>query len=101
MIVAATLNMRVPSVIKIWVYEPTPPAIGRNNMRIFDRFVNAVLLVAAFVVLYKYLYPSPQRMSPATPYDSAAIKVLLEKSKRELGAEYDYRKLEVVKADVV
>jgi hypothetical protein len=97
MIVAATSNMRVPSVIKIWVYEPTPPATGRNNMCIFDRFANMLLLLAAFIVLYKYLYPSPQQIPPATSYDSAAIKVLLEKSKKELASGYNHRKLEVVK----
>ena len=95
MIVAATSNMRVPSVIKIWVYEP--PATGRNNMCIFDRFANTLLLLAAFVVLYKYLYPSPQRIPPATSHNSAAIKVLLEKSKKELASGYNHRKLEVVK----
>jgi hypothetical protein len=59
MIVAATSNMRAPSVIKIWAYEATPPAtrIARSDMRVFDRFVNAVLLIAACVVLYKYLQP--------------------------------------------
>jgi hypothetical protein len=59
MIVAATSNMRVPSVIKIWVYEATPPATraARTNVNIFDMFVNAVLLLAACVVLYKYVWP--------------------------------------------
>ena len=59
MIVAATSNMRVPSVIKIWVYEATPPAtrVARSNVHIFDMFVNAVMLLAACVVLYKYMWP--------------------------------------------
>ena len=98
---AATSNMRVPSVIKIWVYEPTPPRSGRNNTRIFDRFVNAVLLVAAFVVLYKYLYPSPQSMPPVTPYNPAVMKVLLEDARNELASGRGRKKLEVIKTDVV
>ena len=53
-IVAATLNMRAPSVIKIWVYEATPPATTRRDMHIFNWFANTVLLLAAFVIWYKY-----------------------------------------------
>ena len=49
-----TLNMRVPSVIKIWVYEATPPATARSDMCIFNWFANTVLLLVAFIIWYKY-----------------------------------------------
>jgi len=57
MIVVVTSNMRAPSVIKIWMYEATPPAarVTRSDMRIFERLVNMVVLLAACVALYKYL----------------------------------------------
>ena len=53
-IVAMTLNMRVPRVIKIWVYKATPPATARSDMCIFNWFANTVLLLVAFIIWYKY-----------------------------------------------
>ena len=46
--------MRAPSMIKIWVYKATTPATARSDMYIFNWFANTVLLLAAFVVWYKY-----------------------------------------------
>ena len=47
-IVAATSNMRVPSTIKVWVYETTPPRIAmtKNANGALEKLVNMVLWFA-------------------------------------------------------
>jgi hypothetical protein len=55
--VAATSNMRMPSVISIWVYEVLPPgnATASSVKAMLDNLVNLVLLIAAIVFMYKYV----------------------------------------------
>jgi hypothetical protein len=53
-IVAATSNMRLPSMIKVWVYKATPPAtaITKNANGALDKLVNIVVLFAALVFVF-------------------------------------------------
>jgi hypothetical protein len=55
-IVAATSNMRKPSIIKIWVHEAAPPATTKTRevKQTFDKVVNMVVLFAAIIFLFKY-----------------------------------------------
>jgi hypothetical protein len=51
--------MRLPSTIKVWVHDATPPATAmtKNANGAFDKLVNMVLLFAAIVfVLAKFDY---------------------------------------------
>jgi hypothetical protein len=56
-IVAATSNMRIPSTIKVWVYETTPPRIAmtKNTNGALDKLVNIVLLFAVLGFMFDYM----------------------------------------------
>jgi hypothetical protein len=56
-IVAATSNMRIPSTIKVWVYETTPPRIAmtKNTNGALDKLVNMVLLFAVLGFMFDYM----------------------------------------------
>ena len=54
-IVAATLNMGMPSTIKVWVYKTTPPSTSKvsNTKEALDKLVNMMLLLAAIIFVLR------------------------------------------------